>query len=97
MGLLKEISSTGFTEGALTPSLHCKVYEDNGGELDKAREYKYCPRNKLLNVKLHHFRDYVDRREINIHKIRTEDQQSDYLTKSMDEKTHVNHMKNVQV
>jgi hypothetical protein len=34
-----------------------------------------------LNVKLHHFRDYVTRKEITIHPIGTSDQLADYLTK----------------
>ena len=60
MRLLKEMPSMGFTEGYLTSSVHCKVYEDKSGALEIAREYKYYPRTKLPNVKLHHFRDYVD-------------------------------------
>ena len=86
----------GFTEGALTPPVRYKVYENNSGALDMAMEYKYFHGTKFLNVKLYHFRDYVDRGEINIHKIRTEDQPSDYLTKPRDEQTHVNHSKWVQ-
>ena len=61
-----------------------------------AREYKYRHRTKFLKVKLHNFRDYVDIGEITIHKIMTEDQPADYLTKPLDEKTHVNHRKVVQ-
>ena len=54
------MSNMGFTESALTPLVHCKIYEDNSGKLKMAREYKYHPRMKFLNVKLHHLRDYVD-------------------------------------
>ena len=50
-----------FTEGDLIPSVKCKVYEDNSGALETTREYKYRLKTKLLNVKLHKFRDYVDR------------------------------------
>ena len=32
---------------------------------------------------LHHFRDYVDRKEISIHKIGIEDQPADMLTKPL--------------
>jgi hypothetical protein len=31
--------------------------------------HKYCPRTKHLNVKLHLFRDYVERKEVSIHHI----------------------------
>ena len=54
----------GFTEGAPTPYVHFKVYEDNSGSFEMAREYKYHPRTKLLNMKLHQFRDYADGGEI---------------------------------
>ena len=67
----------GFTEGDITPSVHWKLHKDNSGAVDTASEYKCCPRTKLLNVQLHNFRDYVDRGEIAIHKIRTEDQPED--------------------
>ena len=46
-----------------------------------AKTHKYRPRTKHLNVKLHHFRDYVVRNEISVHKIDTKDQRADYLTK----------------
>ena len=76
--------------------MNCKVYEDNSGALEMAREYKYCPRNKFLNIKIHHFRDYVERREISIHKVSTHDQHADYLTKPLNEATHIKHKKVVQ-
>ena len=63
------------------PKIHCKVFEDNSGALEMAKNYKYRPRTKHLNVKYHHFRDYVERGEISIHKIDTSDQLADYLTK----------------
>ena len=61
-----------------------------------ASKYKYFPRTKFLNMKLHHFWDYVDRGEITIRKISTEDQPSDYLTKPLYEQTYVKHRKKVQ-
>ena len=76
--------------------MHCKLYEDNSGELDMAREYKYRPRTKFLNIKLHHFRDYVERGEISIHKVSTHDQHDDYLTKPFNETTHTKHRKVVR-
>ena len=61
--------------------MHCKVFEDNSGALEIAKIHKYRPRKKHLNVKLHHFRDYVTRGEISIKPIGTDDQLADYLTK----------------
>ncbi|HUW48576.1 MAG TPA: Ty1/Copia family ribonuclease HI [Patescibacteria group bacterium] len=63
------------------PKIHCKLFEDNSGALEMAKTHKYRPRTKHLNVKLHHFRDYVERKEISIHKIDTLEQLADYLTK----------------
>ena len=37
--------------------------------LQMAKIYKYRPRKTFLNIKLHHFRDYVDQGEITIHKV----------------------------
>ena len=60
------------------------------------REYKYCPRTKFLNIKLHHFSNYVEHGEISIHKVSTHDQHADYLTKPLNEATHIKHIKVVQ-
>ena len=96
MGLLKCISSMVFTEVTLTPSVHYSVYEDTIRAMDMARGYKYHPRTKFLNVKLHRFRYYVDRGEITTHKISIEYQPVNYLTKPLYEQTHFNHRKLVQ-
>ena len=63
------------------PKIHCKVFKDNSSVLEMARNYKYRPQTKHLNEKYHHFRDYVERGEISIHKIDTSHQLADYLTK----------------
>jgi hypothetical protein len=81
MELLKEMKRENFPIFKTKPKLHCKVFEDNSGALEMAKTHKYRPRTKHLNVKLHHFRDYVTRGEISIHKIDTKEQLADYLTK----------------
>jgi hypothetical protein len=65
------------------PKIYCKVFEDNSGALEMATIFKYRPRTKHLNVKLHHFWDYVTRGDISIHPIDSAMQQADYLTKSV--------------
>ena len=72
------------------------MYEDNSGALEMAKEYKYRPRTKFLNIKLHHFIYYVERGEITIHKVSTHDQRADYLTKPLDEVTHKKHRNKLQ-
>ena len=81
MEVMKEMKSMGIAVLDAKPKVHCKVFEDNSGALEMARVHKYRPRTKHLNVKYHHFRDYVERDEISIHKIDTSDQLADYLTK----------------
>ena len=81
MELLKVMKRYKFPILETTQKIHCKVFEDNSGALEMARTHKYRPRTKHLNVKLHHFRDYVTRGKITIHKIDIKDQLADYLTK----------------
>jgi hypothetical protein len=81
MELLKEMKQLGFPIRNTTLLVHCKVFEDNSGALKIPTTKKYRPRTKHLNVKLHHFRDYLDCKEISIHPVGTDDQLADFLTK----------------
>ena len=85
MEMLKEMKQYGFNIKSTKPKVHCKVFEDNSGAIEIASVHKYRPRTKHLNIKLHHFRDYVARGEITIHKIESENQLADYLTKPLNE------------
>ena len=85
MQLMHEMKLQGFPITSTTPRVKCKVFEDNSGALEMATTHKYRPRTKHLNVKLHHFRDYVSRGDITIHKIDTQSQLSDRLTKPVNE------------
>ena len=85
MELLKEMKKLGFPVRSTVPKMHCKVFEDNSGALEMATTHKYRPRTKHLNVKLHHFRDYITRKEISIHPIDTSNQLADYLTKAVNQ------------
>ena len=81
MNLLNEIKNKSLLKKFETPKIFCKVFEDNSGALEMAKVHKYRPRTKHLNVKLHHFRSYVNNGSIQMHSIDTKDQQADYLTK----------------
>ena len=72
------------------------MYKDNSGALEMAKEYKYRPRTNFLNIKMYHFRDYVEQGEITIHKVSTHDQRADYLTKPLYKVTHKKYRKKVQ-
>ena len=82
---LKELITRNIYESNRVGKVHCMVFEDNSGALEMAKVHKYRPRTKHLAVKLHHFRDYVDREEISIHPIDTERQPADLLTKGLNE------------
>ena len=83
MELLKEMKEQGFDVGPSQAKVHCKLFENNSGALEMAKETKFRPRTKHINVKLHHFRSYVESQQITIHKIDTLEQNADYLTKPL--------------
>ena len=81
MELLNEMKKYKFPITNKTPRIKCNVYEDNSGAIELAMTHKYRPRTKHLNNKLHHFRDYISRKEINVEAIDSRNQRADYLTK----------------
>ena len=93
--LLKEMKRNGFKVDSANPKVHFSVFEDNTGALEIARTHKYRPRTKHLNIRLHHFRDYVTQGEITIHHIDTTEQPADFLTKAVNKKTLKRHRKTV--
>ena len=95
MQLMNEMGENGIKLNHAKPKIKCKVFEDNSGAPEMAKTYKYRPRTKHLNCRLHHFRDYVTREEITIHKIGTLDQTADYLTKPLNEVDLTRHRKKV--
>ena len=60
MSLLNEMKKKGIEVSTTAAKVKCKVFEDNTGALEIAKEKKYRPRTKHLNIRLHHFRSYVD-------------------------------------
>ena len=91
MELLHKIRDQGFDIKSSKPTVHCKVLEDNSRALEIATIHKVRPRTKHLNVQLHHFRQYVEQGDITIHKINTQDQEADILTKSLPVALFVKH------
>ena len=83
MELLKEMQRNGFKVGGHKAEIKCEVFEDNSGAIEIARIKKYRPRTKHLNVKLHHFRSYVDSNQISIKHIPSDKQPADCLTKPL--------------
>jgi hypothetical protein len=96
MELIKELKAAGFEFGATTPTLHCKVFEDNSACLEISNVHKMRPRTKHINVQYHHFRSYVNSGEISILPIDTGEQRADILTKSVPHEILVKHRLTVQ-
>jgi hypothetical protein len=93
MELIKELKAHGFNMISVTPKIHCKVFEDNSGAIEIANVPKMRPRTKHINIKYHHFRDYVERGEITIQQIASEDQPADMLTKPLNSQLINRHRK----
>ena len=85
MEMMEELVELGVMSSAPTPTIHCKVFEDNAGALEIARAPKMRPRTKYLNTKYHHFRNQVESGKIKLEPISTEHQQADILTKALSE------------
>jgi hypothetical protein len=83
MNLLKELKQRGIPIPFTKPKVTCRVFEDNAACIELAKEPKLRPRTKHLAVRLHHFRDYVQRGEIDIQHINTKHQIADIFTKNL--------------
>ena len=81
MELVKDLKAHGYKMGSTKHKVHCEVFDDNSGAMEIAQVPKMRPRTKHINIKYYHFRDFVEKGEISIHKIATKDQPSDILTK----------------
>ena len=91
--LLREAESYGFDVYKQETRVHCKVFEDNSGAVEIAKFPKARPRTKHINNRLFHFYDHVERGEVSIHHIKSEDQPADFLTKPLPEANFVKHRK----
>ena len=78
--LIKELQEAGFNIPRSKTKVLCKVFEDNVGAIEMAKEDKFRPRTKHINVKYHHFRDYVEKGIVDIEYISSEENPADILT-----------------
>jgi len=83
MNLAQELKDHGFKLNNALPIAHCKVFEDNAGAVELLKEQKFCPRTKHINVKHHFFWSCINRKLVSSHKVTTELQPSDTLTKPL--------------
>ena len=89
--VLREIRTYGFDVETRRTKIHCKVFEDNSGAVEIANFPKARPRTKHINNRLFHFYDYVERGDVSIHHIASDDQPADFLTKPLPEANFVRH------
>jgi hypothetical protein len=82
MNLLKEMADQGH-DMVNTPTIKCKLFEDNSRALEQATTAKYRPRTRHINAAWHHFRSYVASGLIQIHSIRTDWQLGNTFTKQV--------------
>ena len=83
MELVTELQQHGFNVISTEPRVYCKAFEDNSGALELARLPKMRPRTKHINIKYHHFREYVRLGLIKIFPITTDNQIADIFTKPL--------------
>ena len=81
--LMDEMQSIGILHIPSATRIHCQVFEDNIGALEMAKEHKFRPHTKHIHITYHHFREYVDNKRITLHKIHTDQQRADMLTKPL--------------
>jgi hypothetical protein len=81
IGVATEMLNLGFNISDTIPTVKCKAFDDNMGAIEIALVPKMRPRTKHINVKYHHFRQYVDNGDILIQHVTSKDQVADFLTK----------------
>ena len=59
----------------------CKVFEDNYGGIELAKDPKIHPQTKRISLKYHHYREHVRKGLIEINPIGTLEQVADIFTK----------------
>jgi hypothetical protein len=95
MGLLQEMRERKFQVICTEPYVYCKVFEDNFGALELARQPQLQPCTKHINVCYHHFHEHVWKGLIKIFPIDTKEQITNALTKPLaqhDFRRHCRHM-----
>ena len=91
--MIKEMGRNKIKMVKMNPKIYCEVYEENSGAFAIEKQHKFRPRTKHLNIKLHHFRQYVNKNEIGILQINTDYQPVDIFTKTLAETLLIKHRK----
>ena len=81
MDFIQELNNRKICTYSSVAKVHCKAFEDNSGTVELARMPKMRPRTKHISHVYHHFCTHVKQKLISIHQVKTDDQNSDVLTK----------------
>ena len=85
--LLKEIIPTITIPRSLTVNLITTVFEDNNGAISLATTHRVTSRTKHFNIKYHFFWESVEKGDIVIERINSQEQKADILTKGLTKDT----------
>jgi hypothetical protein len=92
MNMLKEMQYFDIPISKTTPTVYCKLFEDNaGGAIQLAKVPKMRPRTRHINQKYHHFREWVKSGLLDVLPIDTKEQPADLMTKPLDLALFVKH------
>jgi len=89
MNLMEEIKRKGFDLSGKTPIIKCRIWEDNVGAIELAKQPKLRPRTKHIAIQYHHFRSWTVRGlndeepKIDVKYVKSELQQADIMTKPL--------------
>jgi hypothetical protein len=84
MTLVQEFKDKFATSTVVSiPTIRCTLFEDNSGALELANTPKMRPRTKHINIKYHHFREFVRRALVLIRSVSTINQLADIFTKPL--------------
>ena len=73
----------------LETSIRCKVYKDNESAIKMAHSPKATHRTKHISTKVHHFREYIRTKAIQVVHVSTTKQIADMFTKPLPYKAFV--------
>ena len=84
MNLIQEFKDKIAIGAVVTiPKICCTLFEDNSGAFELANIPKMRPRTKHINIKYHHFRDFVRRGLVMVQSVSTANQLADIFTKPL--------------
>jgi hypothetical protein len=87
MNPIHEFKEHGFSVTSSQPKVYCKAFEDNYGALELACLPKMRPQTKHINIKYHHFREYIRLGLIKKLPISTTEQIADIFNKNLTQNT----------